>query len=684
MDKSHILDNLNFNDNSSNRFRGGNNQEKNALFLKKGGENNNRDNDFGQNFRNRGYNGNNGLNYDNRNYDNRNYENRNYENRNYNNGRNYENRNYNNGRNYENRNYNNGRYYENRNNNNGERYRNNNYGGNGNNNWGGRRNEYDRKPDFGVRRGFNNDYQDSRRFYREREENNFNRNRQNDFDNNNNEQYEMEKEALYEKEVYQKNLKKKYSEVIEQIKIVFINEQLKEDEILQIIKKLIANPSLTIFEAMNLIYREVQIIKTLQFYNSGQKRKYGPNKDIIENEFDNFINRKDLKDVIQRYKVHEKGEDEDEKNKSIGSDESYLYFDNSDRRRQILKDEKEYFNYLPIYNPNKGNNNDDKDDDIYAKNENELLYHPLFYKTLMCKYCDLSDETIADNILCPYSHNILKDFRIIYDYKDEGICKFMKYLLESELFQFEDYSNYIDMSFEFNIDTFKFHKCQLDSECPNDYHLCPFYHSSIKGDEKRRPFSLFGYSGGPGDLCFNEKMKKYTPKKCVCGIFCQYIHSKNEYNYHPDHFRKYCQCKRKKVKGKCIYYKTCYGIHSDDNQNNSLNEEEEEEEEEENENKIMEEAKNDEEVIEKKTKVDMTFMVAKTFRCRKCQKVSKKGELIYFLKCKHFICMKCFRKLISKNSKNNKKEKEKEKEKLMSCPFCSEELKKGEIIKLSY
>ena len=146
MDKSHILDNLNFNDNSSNRFRGGNNQEKNALFLKKGGENNNRDNDFGQNFRNRGYNGNNG-----RNYDNRNYENRNYENRNYNNGRNYENRNYNNG----------------------ERYRNNNYGGNGNNNWGGRRNEYDRKPDFGVRRGFNNDYQDSRRFYREREENNF-------------------------------------------------------------------------------------------------------------------------------------------------------------------------------------------------------------------------------------------------------------------------------------------------------------------------------------------------------------------------------------------------------------------------------------------------------------------------------------------------------------------------------
>jgi len=663
MDKSHILDSLNFNDNSNNRFRGGNNQEKNALFLKKGGDNYYRDRDNGY-YRNRGYEGNNGRNFNNPRY---------YDNRNNDNGRNFNNERNNGYRNYHN---------EYKNNNNG--FRNNNYN---NNNWGGRRNDYERKPDFGVRRGYNNDYQDSRKFYRDREENNFNRNRQNDFDDNN-EQYEMEKEALFEKEDYLKKFKKKYSEVIEQIKIVFINEQLKEDEILQIIKKINAMPSLTIFEAMNLIYREVQIIKTLQFYNSGQKRKYGPNKDIIENEYDNFINRKDLKDVIQRYKIYEK--DENEKNKSIDDeDESYLYFDNSDRRRQPFKDEKEYFNYLPIFNPNKDNNNNDKDNDdingIYAKNENEIYYHPLFYKTLMCKYCDLSDENITDNILCPYSHNILKDFRIIYDYKDEGICKFMKFLLESELFQFEDYANYIDMSFDFNIDTFKFHKCQLDDQCPNDYHLCPYYHKSVKGDEKRRPFLLFGYSGGTGDLCFNEKKKKYTPEKCVCGIFCQYIHSKNEYNYHPDHFQKYCNCTRKKVKGKCIYYKTCYGIHSNENQNSSLNEEEEVEEEE-NEDKIMEEAKNDKEVIEKKTKTDMTFMVAKTFRCRKCQNVSKNGELIYFLKCKHFICKKCFKKMISENNKKNKKEKEKdkEKEKLISCPFCSEELKKGEIIKLSY
>ena len=670
LDKSKLLDTFNINSLNSNNRNRDNYQEKNNFFLKRDGDSNNnyfrnnnnyRENNYNPNYnRNRGYN--NG----------------------YNNG-------YNGGRNYNN-NYN--RNYNNNYNNGGERY----YrgGGDGYNNRVFRRNDYERKPDFGVRRS-NNDfgqYQDSRRFYRE--ENNFNRNRQNEFDDNN-EEYQMEKEALYEKEEFQKNFKKKYSEVIEQIKIVFINEQLKEDEIIQIIKKLNMSPNLTIFEAMNLIYREVQIIKTLQFFNSGQKRKYGPSKDIIETEYDNFINRSDLKNVVQKYKVYNEKNNSLDKNEN--EDESYLYIDNSDKRRQLLKDENEYFNYLPIYNPNKDINNDNNNDessdkDIYAKNENEFLYHSLYYKTLMCKYCDLSDENNKENILCPYCHNILKDFRIIYDYKDEGICKFMNFLLESKLFQFEDYANYIDMNFNFNIDTFKIHRCQLDKGCPKDYHLCPYYHSSVKGDEKRRPYALFGYCGSTGDLCFNEKKKKYLPENCVCGIFCHFIHSKNEFNYHPDHYQKKYECTREKVKGKkgkCIYYKTCYGYHLIDNEEEEVEEKEKEEEDENDENKIKEEAENDEKVEEKKKKADLTFMVAKIFRCRKCQYLCKKGELIYFINCKHFVCMKCFKKMISKNNKDNKKEKdkenekekEKEKEKLI-CPFCFEEIKKKEIIKLNY
>jgi hypothetical protein len=202
----------------------------------------------------------------------------------------------------------------------------------------------------------------------------------------------------------------------------------------------------------------------------------------------------------------------------------------------------------------------------------------------------------------------------------------------------------------------------------------------LKEMKKEGPFLCLAILGILEIYVLIKKKKKYTPKNCVCGIFCQYIHNKNEYNYHPDHFQKDFECTRKKVKGKCIYYKTCYGYHLNENEKNSLNEEEEVEEEEENENKIKEEAENDEEVLEKQKKADSTFIVAKIFRCRKCQNISKKGELIYFLKCKHFVCIKCFKKIISENKKNNQNEKEK----LISCPFCSEELKKNEIIKLNY
>ena len=527
-------------------------------------------------------------------------------------------------------------------------------GGFGGFNRGGRGGSGFNRPDY---------YDDKYRNYNEME-NNFDRNTKNE---ENNEEYQMEKEAQFEKEKYLKDFKEKYKKIIEGFKILFVNEQPTDEEIYQIILN-INNKNLTIFEAMNLIYREIQIIKTLQFINSGQKREYGPNQDIFEQQKYQYFPKNNLNEVIQNYKIYKDKENYNEKN--------WLFFDDFDRRRKLIKDELGYFNYLPILNLKESNNNEN---DIYAKNENELLYHYLYYKTLMCKNCPLSDENELKNDLCPYAHDILKDFRIIYDYKSEEVCSFMNTLLSSKLFDFVNYINYIPMSLspEFNLDTFKVHKCQLDKNCPNDYHLCPYYHNSVDGDCQRRPPLLFGYSGNTGDICFDERKKKYCPKKCPCGIFCQYLHNKNEYNYHPEHFRKEYQCKRPKIKGKCIYSKTCYGIHS--NESNETSEEEQEEEEDE--NIKQEEIEEDEKIIENKNKVDISFTVAKNFRCRKCQNVSENGEFCYFVQCKHFICVKCFKKISAENKKKSKKEK---KELLLVCPFCENELKKGEVIKGSF
>ena len=378
---------------------------------------------------------------------------------------------------------------------------------------------------------------------------------------------------------------------------------------------------MTIFEAMNLIFREVQIIKHLNYHEMKK------NIDVDFN--DNIINPK-LENIIENYKIYD---DNNELEKC------FLYFDNTDKRRKLMKDENNYYNYIPVINKNSNNNK-------FAQNENEMLYHYLFYKTLLCKYCDLSDENNNENLLCPYSHNILKDFRIIYNYKDEKTIKFMLLLLNSKLFQFKNYLNCIPMSLSssFNIDTFKVHKC-LNNEkekCPNNYHLCPYYHINAKKnrDGQRRPLPLFRYSGKFGEKCFREG--KYYPDECEFGIFCPFVHNKNEYNYHDTHFRKRFECEREKKDGNCKYYETCYGIHSED-------------------------IKKEENIKKQKNKIENMLNIIK---CRKCQEITKKGNLYFFIKCKHFICGNCFQK-INEEIKNDKNS--------LKCPFCDCVLKSQEI-----
>ena len=568
---------------------------------------------------------------------------------------------------------------------------NNNYGRSG---YGGQRGRRNYGGNFYQRRNEDNYYNDNRGYNTDRrygDNSNFDRqyNRENnDFEN------EEEREAKLEKERILSDFKKKYGKIIEAFKNLFFDESLKEEKIIDIIKMIKSNPNLTIFEAMNLIYREVQIIKTLNLDKS--KRQYGPHSDKIEFKFEKYLNRDDLKEVLKKYKIYkneeeipEKERDEEEihinfdsnrgdkksevYNKEKNMNKSWFYVDDFDKRRKLAKDEEGCFNYLPLMNP-EGNKNNNDEEDIYAKNENEISYHSLFYKTLICKECpnlNINAINTLPQLLCPYAHNILKDFRIIYDYTNENVCKFMILLQDSNLFNFQNYLNYIPMSLspKFNIDSFKVHKCQLDEgNCPNDYHLCPYYHKGAKVDDQRRPPLLFGYSGSQGEKCFNKKGKEYCPEKCPSGIFCNYVHNKNEFNYHQSHFRKEFDCKRKKDKnGKCIFIKTCYGKHDEDEykENNEDSEKEEEVEE--------EEIENDDEIKKIKKKVKNIFSIAKTFRCRQCQNIE--SDICYLTKCKHFFCLKCYKKIFKEKKKEGKN---------LECPFCAKEITKDNIVKVEF
>ena len=502
-------------------------------------------------------------------------------------------------------------------------------------------------------------------------------NRDNFKDNNRNYNEENEKIFDPQKEKFN-NFQKKYSSLIEQIKVIFINEIIDLDSITKILINITKQPGLTIFEVMNILYREIQIYKTLK---NKYIKNYGPEADKIDDKYPRYFPiNKELVSVIKYYKIYNK---KDKKQKKV-LDEEWFYNDSNDQRRPLKKNNEDCYNYLPLL---KDNNEDSADNELYAKNENEILYHPLYYKTLLCKYCEnaKNPEYFEEN-LCPFSHNIQLDFRIIYDYSNEEIQKLMKNLMESDFYNFENYLNFIPMNLnisEFDKFTFKVHKCQLDSSCPNDYHECPYAHSSI--EETRRPILLFRYSGETGSDCFNEKKKQYCPEKCKNGIFCQYLHNKNEYNYHPDHFQKEFTCKREKKHGKCIFYRTCYGIHDDEDDETEENEEEEDEKE-----KVITEKEidNTDEIKEVKKKIKGSLKALRNCLCKVCVKYVKNGEFCYFIDCQHFLCCDCFNKMVKKNRKKNKEEKQNKNEingkTLLFCPYCEKEVKKGKVVKIKF
>ena len=171
--------------------------------------------------------------------------------------------------------------------------------------------------------------------------------------------------------------------------------------------------------------------------------------------------------------------------------------------------------------------------------------------------------------------------------------------------------------------------------------------------------------------------KKYIVKNCPYGIFCHYIHNKNEYNYHFLHFRNIYKCTRN-ANGKCPYIKTCYGIHND-----SEYDAKSEEENEENEDDIDEETleDEDEEIKDIKEKIKNMIQISKYFRCRKCN--SLKDVICFFKDCNHFTCLNCLKKILYDFKKIKKNEK-KENRVILKCPFCNKDLEKEKLIKYDF
>ena len=317
-----------------------------------------------------------------------------------------------------------------------------------NNNRFNRNNNYN---NFNSRRNFQSDrrpynpHYDSYPHYQERPYQSFYPNYDNSPFNpytDRNNFFDYESSELKEKLLEERNLKNKYDSFIDKIENVFYG-QVTKDEIFNIIKTLIKMPSLTIFEAMNLIYREVIIYRTLTFYKINNDKSESLDGDIFENKYPMEYPTDSLNQIIENYKVKKYDENNNKEN-------SYYLFEDEkiDKRRKITKNKEGIYNYLPIMKENVINiSEEDKQNfeklEIFANNEYEINFHPLFYKTIICNSCNINKDNYLPNPLCPYSHDIQSDFRIIYDYKEKTICELMNALSSSNLFSFLNYLNYI-------------------------------------------------------------------------------------------------------------------------------------------------------------------------------------------------------------------------------------------------
>jgi len=387
---------------------------------------------------------------------------------------------------------------------------------------------------------------------------------------------------------------------------------------------------LTIFEVMNIIQREVGIKLTENKCKNKEHNDYAYNfpiefLDIVDPA---YINKEHLfimktyktmctKDKYKYYEIKELTQD-------------FLYDkDKNDRRRKVIKFLDGTYNYIP-----KRCKNEKCDKNcIYSHNENEINYHPLFYKTEFIDNTDYSESNMA---LCPTAKNYEEDFRIIYNYKDQNIINLMNLLDQEcstkkrikEFYKIKNIKN-------FNLNTFKIRKCKKHEkkECDKDQHLCYFYHNL---SERRRPPYLYRYTN---ERCEDFKLKEdKIIKNCKNGEFCYKTHTSNEYNYHNLHFGKLLICCRNIKDGKCEFIDTCYAYHDENDENTKI--------------KIIKEK-----LEKKRDKLKKEKNIDK-FKCQKCDRIAT-SFTFYYLKCKakHILCKNCYNKI-----KTNK-----------ICPLCHEE-----------
>jgi len=211
-----------------------------------------------------------------------------------------------------------------------------------------------------------------------------------------------------------------------------------------------------------------------------------------------------------------------------------------ERRRPAFDDKTKQLLYEPIWCPNLNENGTCSQEDScqYAHTQNEINYHPLYYKTEVCKGCQYG----LNPKLCPKFHSDETNRTLILEkFKNkEGKSSSSGHASEDN-----------SMQKGFYLDRFKTKQCTIKGN--HNPKVCDYYHFD---KDRRRPSDVYTYSP---DLC------QYVEKGEICpnGDDCGYCHNKVEQLYHPERYKKkFCLCHPHNIH-KCEYGNYCSFAHSE-------------------------------------------------------------------------------------------------------------------------
>lgn len=170
----------------------------------------------------------------------------------------------------------------------------------------------------------------------------------------------------------------------------------------------------------------------------------------------------------------------------------------------------------------------------------------------------------------------------------------------------------------FDINSYKTMPCQDDKCSSNE---CKYYHNNL---ERRRKIDKDEYMNTYCQSVQTEEGKLQEPEHCPKKDNCRFCHTKNEFYYHPENFKKK-PCKR----AKCNYGVYCPDIHGNEEILTEQNEE-----------IILERLEG--ECKEMSKKVAALRLLAKEWECPLCGNIMSDPHYTgIVLCCKYFLCSQC-------------------------------------------